>query len=219
MTPQLSQLVAGGMVFGAAVMVLLTWLVWAMFPEPPAVVAAGPAPAKPAPPPPPTPADRIRDAALSTLVVFPPLVVFYTLQWTSSLLILIFIAILSLQPGAAGNVKAGQALVIGNVIGGMVAVVFFELLVMVPVFPFMVLLTLLIGLVLGAQVFSGKKMGPLFGMAYSTVLLVIGSTTAAEGDAEAKVTTRVVQIIAAVVYVVVAFRLLERLTSRRKEQA
>ena len=64
------------------------------------------------------------------------------------MLILIFIAILSLTPGAAGNVKAGVALILGNVLGGVVAVVFFELLVIVPSYPFMVLLILLCGLVL-----------------------------------------------------------------------
>jgi len=217
-TPQISTFVAGGLVLGAAVTVLMVWLVWAMFPAPPPVAEPAVAAATPAPAPPsPTPRQRLHDALLSTAVVFPVLVVFYTLQWTGSMLILIFIAILSLTPGAAGNVKAGMALIMGNVLGGLVAVVFFELLVMVPVFPFMVLLTLLCGLVLGGQLFSGKKLGPLFGMAFSTVLLVIGSTTTAEDTAGAKVYTRVLQIIAAVVYVVVAFRILERVSARRKE--
>ena len=52
---------------------------------------------------------------------------------------------------------------------------------------------------------------PLFGMAFSTLLLVIGSTTTStSGDATGKVYERIVQMMVAVVYVVTAFGLVER---------
>jgi len=212
---QVAVFVALGIITGAVVTVVLVWLIWAAIPAPPPLPVAPDEP-QPVAPPPPTSAERFRSAMLSTAVVFPALVAFYTLQWTGSLLVLIFIAMLSLQPAFAANFKAGGALIIGNVIGGLAAIAFYELLVMVPAFPFMVLLTLLSGLLFGAQVFSGKKTAGLFGMAFSTVLLVIGSTTGGDGEAGAKVTTRVIQIMIAVIYVVSAFGLLQRLTRGRR---
>jgi small neutral amino acid transporter SnatA (MarC family) len=68
--------------------------------------------------------------------------------------------------------------------------------------------------------FSGKATAPLFGMAFSTVLLVIGSETSRfAGDAGSKVYTRIVQLTVAVVYVVVAFGLLEYFKKQGKQDA
>ncbi len=213
--PEIAFLVAAGLVFGAAMMVLLVWLTWAMFPDPPAPVAGSPVPAALVAPPP-TNAVKLRNALLSVTVVFPAVAVFYTMQWTGGILILVFIAILSMQPGVAGNLKMGLALITGNILGGIASVLFYETLVMVPSFPLMILLTLLCGLSFGRQLFSGKKSGPLFGMAFSTVLLIIGSTTSSTDDAGNAVIVRVLQMMIAVIYVVAAFGLLERLSRRRK---
>ena len=92
------------------------------------------------------PGDVARAAAITTAVVFPVMFWFYLFEWLGGVLILVFVALLSIQPGFAGSFKAGKALIVGNVIGGTVAVIFYELLVMVPLFHFMLLLTLLLGL-------------------------------------------------------------------------
>ena len=94
-----------------------------------------------------------------------------------------------------------------------------KLLVMVPEFYFLVMLTLLVGLVFGVRVFSDSPSAKLWGMAFSTLLLVIGSTTASgSGEAGSKVYTRVLQITVAVLYVVMAFGVADRFV-RRKESA
>jgi hypothetical protein len=100
-------------------------------------------------------------------------------------------------------------------IGGAAAIAMYELLVLVPEFVFLLLLTFLAGLVFGSRVFSGKPTGALYGMAFSTLLLVIGSTTSSTGDAGAKVYSRIAQIMVAVVYVVVAFGSIERFRLRK----
>ncbi len=86
-----------------------------------------------------------------------------------------------------------------------------------PEFGFLLMLTFLTGLIFGTQLFSGKKSAPLFGMAFSTVLLVIGSTTSGNAEAGAKVYTRVIQIMIAVVYVVVAFGTVEAFRQPRED--
>ena len=217
----LANFVAQGIVAGAIVTILLVWTVYFFLPEP-SDLGESPAPAaveKPIPP----PMDRFKSALLSTVVVWPVMALFYMFERLESLLILIFIAILAQQPGFAKDFKVGKALIVGNAIGGAAALVMYEVLVIVPEYGFMLLLTLLAGLIFGARVFSGKPTGALYGMAFSTLLLVIGSVTSGDDDAGSKVYARVFQIIVAVSYVVLAFgyidRLLEDRRARRAERA
>ncbi|MCK5406051.1 MAG: hypothetical protein KAJ37_01295, partial [Candidatus Krumholzibacteria bacterium] len=73
------------------------------------------------------------------------------------------------------------------------------------------------GLIFGTRVFSDKPTAKLYAMAFSTLLLVIGSTTASgSGEAGSKVYARVAQITFAVVYVVMAFGVADRFVRRRE---
>jgi hypothetical protein len=216
-SPEIANLVAAGILVGAIATICLTWLVHGVLPDPETPVdETGKTAAPAAAPPEPTPAERFRTAAISTLVVLPVFVLFYSLQMLGSTLILIFVALLSSQPGFASNFKVGGALVLGNAIGGVAAIVFYNLLVWVPEFGFLVLLTLIAGLLFGSRVFSDKPTAKLYGMAYSTLLLVIGSVTAGgSGEAGAKVYTRIAQITIAVVYVVAASGVADRYLRRK----
>jgi uncharacterized membrane protein YccC len=176
--------VAQGLVVGAAVAVAVVWIAYALIPDP--------ADAEPG-----------ASAATGAKDVFPVVALFLYLGLTS-VLILVFVALLSMQPDLATGKKAGKALIVGNLIGGVAAIIVFELLVMVPELYFLLLLTLIVGLSFGGRLFSGSPTGPLFGQAYSTMLLVVLSATSAFGEADAKAWTRVLQIITAVVYLVAA---------------
>ena len=95
----------------------------------------------------------------------------------------------------------------------------YQLLVIMPSFAFLLLLTLLAGLLFGARAFSDRPTAKLFSMAYTTLLLVIASVTAGgSGDdgAGSKVYTRVTQIIVAVVWVVLASGVADRFLRRRR---
>jgi hypothetical protein len=208
---------AGGIVASSCVVVVVVWLAWVLIPDPP----GSPAPADAGHghgPPAATRSERIRAAAFSTAVVLPVVALFYTLQWTGGLLIIIFVAVLSAQPDVAGSSKVGNAILIGNIFGCVVAIICFELLVMVPGFPFMMLLILLMGLVFGDQLLSGRKTSPLFGMAFKTALVVIISTASGAGDTDDKAPTRVLQILTLVTYLVAAYGLLELFLPQRKEK-
>lgn len=216
-SPAIANLVAVGILFGAMSTVCLVWLAHGVLPDPKAHTAdTGAVKANSAQSGVPSTSERFRTAMISTLVVLPLFVYFYSFQKTESLLILIFVALLSSQPGFASSFRAGGALVLGNAIGGAAAIVFYNLLVWVPEFGFLVLLTFLCGLVFGARVFSGKPVAKLYGMAYSTLLLVIGSVTAGgTGEAGSKVYIRIAQIVVAVVWVVAASGLADRYLKRK----
>ena len=124
--------------------------------------------------------------------------------------LLVFVCLLSMQPAFAKDFKAGKAMILGNLIGGLSAILMFEVLTVVPQYPFMIVLTLLAGLFFGSRLLSDRKSAALYGMAFSTLLLVIGSVTTSTGDATSKVYSRIFQIMFAVVYVVSAFGFIDR---------
>ncbi len=146
---------------------------------------------------------RFQNALVSTIVVFPALLLFFFFEWVSGLTALIYIMILAMQPGFAKGFKAGGLLILANIAGGFGAILAYELLVIVPSFVFMLLLVALFGLIYGAGVFSNKPTSQLYGTAFSTFLLIIGMTTSGELEAGEKVYTRILLIMVAVVYVVV----------------
>lgn len=213
--------VAKGLVVGAGAAFMVVWLAHALVPDasagasPPTAGQEAGEPGGAPETPIPSRQEAARSAWLSTVVVYPVVVLYFVFGLTS-VVGLVFIGLLSMQPDFSAGLKAGKALIVGNVAGGLAAIVAYELLVMVPQFGFLLLLTLVAGLFFGGKLFSGAPAGPLFGMAFSTLLLVIGSTTSMYGEADAKAWERAVQITAAVVYLVVAFGLILRLANNKE---
>ncbi len=202
--------VALSLIITALITLLLIWTVHAIIPDihtPGQVQKPKPA-AKP-----PTQQERFINAVNTLIVVLPVILIFFFFQWSGGLLILIFIAILSMQPSF--NFKTGLLLILGNLIGGIYAIIMYEFLVIVPEFSFLILLVLLAGLFFAARLFSGKKTAPLYGMSFSTLLLIIGQATTTTSDAGDKVWVRVIQIMIAVIYVVLAFAILNFFKERR----
>lgn len=109
---------------------------------------------------------------------------------------------------ALANVKVGTVMIVANILGGLFAILAYNLLVIAPMFLFMILITLSTGLFFGSRLFSTNKFAAVFGSGFSTFLLILGSVTSSEDAAGDKVWTRVIQISIAVIYVVIAFRLL-----------
>jgi hypothetical protein len=205
--------IAGYIVCGSAIALGIVWLAHIAIPDPPQAETAASATSTDKTP---SAEQDIYRALVSTGVVFPVAALFFAFQSASSLIILIFIALLALQPSLAAGYKAGAALIVGNLIGGIASMIIYDLLVIAPHFGFLILLTLLAALLFGAGLFSSSRWAPLFGMAFSTLVLIIGSTTSSYGDASDKATTRVIQITVAVIYAVVAHNVLLNLFPRRE---
>ena len=61
-------------------------------------------------------------------------------------------------------------------------------------------------------------MAAIYGSGFSTFLLILGSVTASDDEAGDKAWTRVIQIAIAVIYVVVAFGILDRIKKYKRQQ-
>jgi hypothetical protein len=206
--------VAVGLVYGAVIAVGVTWFAHVLLPDlpDPASTTGGAGPPKEPPP----PAARAAYARRTVAVVFPVLVLFFYLNLSSDAVVLVFIGLLSLLPSFAAGWKQGKALILGNLIGGAGAIVFYNLLIVYPEITMFLLLTLLTGLLFGDVIFSDRPSAPLFKTAFNSVVLLVGmSVTITGADAASKFYTRIAQIIMAVVYVAVAFGFLEYLQRKR----
>ena len=204
-SPDIAVLVSRALFVGAAASLIAAWVAYAIFPETRSApkVAAEDKPLASA-------RERLGQALERMVVVYPLFVLFHLFEWSGALLVLIFVALLSIQPGFAENFKGGIAMILGNTMGGLAAIAGFNALTVVPELSFLLLLCFLGGLLFGSRLTGGSKFAPLFGMAYSTMLLILGSTTTGEGEAGSAAYMRILQIMIAVVYVVTAFGLLRR---------
>ena len=126
--------------------------------------------------------ERFRYARNILYILLPVLLLFFIFKLSGGLLILIFIGILSMNPALA-NAKVGKFMIVANILGGLFAILGYQLLVFVPMLSFMILITLLIGFVFGSKLFSTSKLAPIFGTGFSTFLLILGSVTSSGDDA------------------------------------
>jgi hypothetical protein len=204
-SPELAVLVSRALFTGAAASLIAAWVAYAVFPE----TRDAPKPATEVAPLPPARV-RLGQALERMVVVYPLFVLFHIFEWSGALLVLIFVALLSIQPGFAENFKGGIAMILGNTMGGLAAIAGFNLLTVVPQLSFLLMLCFFGGLFFGNRLTGGSKLAPLFGMAFSTMLLILGSTTSGEGEAGSAAYMRILQIMIAVVYVVSAFGLVRR---------
>lgn len=158
---------------------------------------------------------RFKYALNILLILLPLLLLFFILKLSGGMLVLMFVAILSMSP-ALSNPKVGLVMIVANILGGLFAIVAYKLLVMVPLLPFMILLILFVGFIFANNLFSDKKVAAIFGTGFSTFLLILGSVTSSDAEAGSAVWTRLIQISMAVIYVVIAFGILHHIQKNKK---
>ena len=212
---ELAGAVARGLYIGAVVSIAVVYVAIAAFPDPPGPAAAqnnAPDVAADVPPP------RVRAAlALRSLVVLYPLAMtFQMLSLVGGAVALIMAIMLSLEPTFGKHLAAGKGLIFANLAGGLVAVIIYELLVFVPSFTFFMMVVLLAGLVIGKWIFSDSTLGKLLSAGITAVFIILGPSLTGDAAAGASLFIRLLLIVGAVVYVVLAFGLLERLTRGRR---
>lgn len=205
--------VAGGLAQAGFMAVVFSWLAFALLPAAPLST---------------TPSNRadttthdkkqaMHAAWVSTAVTAPVVVVFLNFGLSAYILVLVFITLLAMQPDLTAGIKGGMGLVTGNILGGAIAIVVYELTVLLPNLLFLTLLIVLVCLLLGPRIFAGGATGALCGTALTTVLLIVGMTVSPIGpEADAKFYSRIVQIAAAALYVVAALVLIEGFLKRRR---
>jgi len=154
--------------------------------------------------------DALRGAIKSTLVVMPLYLYIFFTNTPGALLILIFVAILAQDTSLDKGLKSGAGLFLGNLIGGLIGIVIYNLLVMVPSLVFFILLMALTWLLIGQQVFKPGMLGILFGIGFATINVVLSSALGFfSEDASTAVYQRLLQLTLVTVYIIMSFSVVD----------
>ncbi len=159
-------------------------------------------------------------AFVRTIVILPVVSYILLTAGTSQLKILIFSATLSMNPALEKGPKGAIGLVTANLVGGLIAMLFYELQTMCPSLVFLSLQFMLLCLVFGREIFSGGKFAGLFSSALGTVILLFGLGVMPIGDdTDSQFYTRILHLLIAAIYVVFAFQVVSYYANWRIRRA
>jgi len=204
--------VVSGLVFSSWLTICLLWLAHYLVPDLPG------GPVMPTPPgyQPGYSAPAAEAALKSTVVVLPIAIIFLANNWTGQILVMIFAAIFSLSPNLDKGKEAGKNSIMSTLIGGVVAFFVYWALVAVPEYYFLVLIMFFLSLSFGTVINSGVGMAKYLSSAMTAVILLVNSSLAEGADFSENFVMRVVLILLATIYVVVALRVLDAFWPKQK---
>lgn len=204
-------------IFGGIVSLFITWFLFFLLPDLEVENPVTKAESKPKPPAL-TVNERIITAIKSLAVVYPLIVLYYFFDWQNSALILIYVGMYSTFPGFAKDFSKGKGLLASCITGGVIAFLIYEIVVIVPVLSFFVMLFFGLSLWIGNEILTGGKYGGLLKAGFSTIVVILGSAVGSdEVDAGGEIFSRVIQISIVVIYMVLAFGLIEKLFPPKSE--
>ncbi|MEX0275818.1 MAG: DUF2955 domain-containing protein [Flavobacteriaceae bacterium] len=146
------------------------------------------------------------------IVLFPLVFLFYLFNANIAILTLVFVLILGLDPFIYRS-KKGTALLLANVIGGVAGILAYNVLVVAPSYLLYILLVLSIGFFFAINLFSGKKIAPVFKIGFNTFFVVMGTISTSSNEAGNTLWERLLQIGLAILYVTMAFKMMNKLNN------
>ena len=206
-----------GFIMNAVIGIVFVWVAHALLPD--SMAGGFPAPDKPQGGAKPELADSRWSAFRSLVIVF-PIAFWFMLSGASTSYVPVMIKVASMGQQATneGARLAGRSLVMSTIIGGIGAIIGWNLLGIVPELSLYALLVALAGLVFGRRIFAGKGMHAEAGTwsyGYLTMIVILAPAvmdTASGSSADAAFWSRLVMFAlatlygVAAVYVVDAFR-------------
>jgi hypothetical protein len=215
-------IVAGDVVIAAAVGVIFVWISHALMPDSMAANAV-PAGAKKAPEAAKPDLANARWSAFRSLLIILPVALLLMLSSSSTAYIAVMIKVASMGQQATNDDTraAGRSLILSTIIGGIGAIIGWQLLSMVPTLTFYTLLIGLAGLIIGPKIFQGPGMHPQaatwsYGFMTLLILLAPAVMDSIGGDAAgAKFWDRLIMFAWATLYAVAAVYIVDAFRPRR----
>jgi len=218
-SPVLGATLGSLLVIGSIGALIITFIVFALIPD----IELPTSQAKAAQAPPtikPSKKERFGLALRSLAVLYPLLLVFFFFNMQSDALILVYIALFAAMPGFAQDLSIGKMMIRTTLIGGIIAFFMYEILVLIPLFSFFMLMVFGLALFAGHQLLTGGKYALTIKKGFSATIFIFGgAANANDVDVGGQVWARVARMTFLVVYLVVAFRLLERLFPQTKKDS
>lgn len=139
------------------------------------------------------------------LVVLPVVFIFYLYNATIAVLTLVFTLLLSFDPFVYQS-KKGPALLFANILGGLAGILVYNILVIAPSYVLYIFLILCVAFYFVINMYSGKQTAPVFKISFNTFFVIMGVISLSTEEAGAEVSERLFQIGLAVLYVIIAFK-------------
>ena len=162
---QYAGILPGMLVRGMALAVIFTWIGFAIWPLPPMKD----------PDPPTPPADKPVAAALvGTAIVLPLVLVYLLFGLTDAIPVLLTTVLIVAKMEQERSAASGWAKLLGNFLGGFVAVAAFYLLKVAPTLASLALITFVIGVGFAQQIAKGGVRGGNALLAYNASMIIFG---------------------------------------------
>lgn len=200
--PAISVVLASGLAISGAVSVAIFALVHIYLPEPDSEFTGYAAP-------PIGKEQRWHASFRAMLISFPVVCFFFIFQISEALLTMMFVALLSLMITSEKSVKLSAFLIISNGIGGILAILAFSILAIVPSIFFYTAFIALLAVLIGKKIYTVPEKAPIFATAFSTLLVLIGSTLMSSGDIDSNTFIRIFQLVLVGTYMILASLFLE----------
>lgn len=209
--------------FGTLVGVLFVWVAHAILPDSNSRSTASPAAAVPKPKPEPDLVEA-RWSAFRSLVIVLPVALWFMFSSASAayLAVMIKVATMGQQAGNVETRIAARSLLQSTVIGGIGAVVGWQLLRIAPTLPLYTVFVALSGLVFGRRIFQGETMHPqaaTWSYGFLTMMVILAPAvldSAGGGPAGIKFWDRLSMFGFATAYAVGAVYVFDALANREK---
>lgn len=159
-------------------------------------------------------AHAARAAAITTITVVPAMTVFLMLNMPAQLVIMIYVGVISLQGSYSHSVYDIKKYLTANTIGGLGALIFYIIVVIVPEVHVMILSMLFIALLFAHRRFSDAADARYFGSALIGVIILISSSLGANADIDTNIVLRVLYIFLAGMYVIGVTSIIEPLLDK-----
>ena len=196
--------------------IITVWIAYALFPPP---TSSAPAAGPPAP----TglaPAQAAQVAMSDTLVLLPLLVTFIVRGDINNIVILMITINLLREVELAPGRRLALAILLANLLGGALAVLAHQFILLSDSLLLFLLTVLLASLWFGGRLVRGGPMAPVYALAFGTFLLVLGmAITPLPGGAEELFTVRISKIILASLYAIGALSVVARIRLRPQPDA
>jgi hypothetical protein len=206
--PQVGAMGGLGLLLDFAVAIIGGWVTWFLLP-----VSAAPPESHHAEP---LSSDTAASMALDMMLVLAPLLAAYLAFGWGTILVLVYSVIFVATYDSKAGFETGLKMIIANgVYGGLGMLLIYELCVMMPSLPFMVVLTALAIFIFGLRIFEGGPTSPYWTSGLNGFLIMLGGALLADqGFTLGRMADRVWQIALATAYVSFALAVLAMLRDR-----
>lgn len=216
--------IVSGVSFGAAVGVLFVWVAHALMPDSRAVAANAAPVAKPPAPPKPDLSEARWSAFRSLMIVLPVALLFlFSSASTAYVPVMIKTASMGQQATNSDTRKAGKSLLMSTAIGGIGAIIGWQVLSITPSLTIYTMIILIAGLLMGPKIFKGKGMHPqaaTWSYAYLTMIVILAPAVmdgAGGGPAGMKFWQRLLMFGGTTIYAVGTVYIFDAFTASRRK--